>query len=53
VASALCVLAVFVGFFLEFTLLLPAAAHSRLLSVVLLVGLILSFRLVSGFEKMR
>lgn len=52
-ASALCVLAVFVGFFLLFTLLLPTAAHSRLLSVALLVGLVLSFRLVSGFEKMR
>jgi hypothetical protein len=52
-ASALCVLAVFVGFFLLFTLLLPQATHSPFLSVALLVGLVLSFRMVSGFEKIR
>jgi cyclophilin family peptidyl-prolyl cis-trans isomerase len=50
-AAALMVLCAFVGVFLVFTLALPLASHSRWLSLLVLAGLVLAFRLVSGFEK--
>jgi peptidylprolyl isomerase len=50
-SASLMVLCAFVGFFLIFTLVLPIASHSRWLSLGVLAGLVLAFRLVSGFEK--
>jgi len=50
-SASLMALSAFVGFFLVFTLVLPLASRSRWLSLVVLAGLVLAFRLVSGFEK--